>query len=126
MKLMTGLLLATALLTSGCFKPGPAATVKAFYHHVEKGELDEAIEILAADARSDVPHDKLKVGMQQATREIAQKDGIKSIKVLKEDVIGQTAEVTVEIKYGNGDTDVENNSLIQEGGKWRIQPGINK
>ena len=52
--------------------------------------------------------------------------GAQSIKVLKEDVIGQTAEVTVEIKYGNGDTDVENNSLIQEGGKWRIQPGINK
>lgn len=126
MKYLSALLLATALLTSGCFKPGPAATVKSFYHHMEKGELDEAIELMSADARSDVPRDKMKVGMQQATRELADKGGIKSINVLNEDVIGQTAEITVEIKYGNGDTDVDKNSLIQENGKWRIQPGMNK
>jgi hypothetical protein len=43
--LLSSLLCGLLLLTSACFRSGPADTVKQFYRNVEKGKLDDAMEL---------------------------------------------------------------------------------
>lgn len=111
----------TALSLSACFGGGPADTVEDFYRHVEQGELDDAAELMSKSVVSQVGIDKLKQGLQQATRQVDAKGGIREIEVVEEKVIGEIAEVTVKITYGNGDEVTEKSSLIEEDGRWRLQ-----
>lgn len=114
-------LVAVALLASACFGGGPVATVKAFYERVEQGELDEAVELFSTTLRSQIGDDKLKQGLQSATREIDQKGGVAKMKILEENIIGEVADVEVEITYGDGSSETTKMSLIKEDGRWRLQ-----
>ena len=119
--LLPSLLLGLALFSTGCFSTGPADTVEQFYRNVEKGKLDDALELVSDSALSQLPAEKLKQGLQQATRDIDSKGGIDDIEILSEDIIGDTAEITVKITFGNGDSDEEDCSLIKEDGAWKLQ-----
>jgi hypothetical protein len=47
-------------------------------------------------------------------------DGIKSIKVSKEDDVGDTAEVTIEVTRGSGFVATAHCKLIEEKGEWKV------
>ncbi len=122
MKIRTSLVVFLLVCTTACSGGSPSGTVEEFYERVEAGKLDGALELLSNQARSQVTNDKMKQGLQEATRQIDSKGGIKKIKVIEEKVIGETAEVNLKIIYGNGTKETDQSSLIKEDGKWRIQP----
>lgn len=62
----------------------------------------------------------VKGDLSRATMELKEHGGIKSIKVLKEDVVGDVAEVTVEITRGNGNISSVYYKLIKEQGVWKV------
>ncbi len=124
MKMRSSLVALLLVCTTACSGGSPSGTVKEFYARVEAGKLDATLELLSNQARSQVSSDKMKQGLQEATRQIDAKGGIKRIDVIEEKVIGETAEVNVRITFGNGSEETDQSSLIKEDGKWRIQPSV--
>lgn len=103
------------------FRPGPAATVKKFYLHMDKGELDEGIHLLSIQIRSQMGDQKLRIALAEAARTIKQqKQGIKSIEVVSEDIQGQIATSTLLITYGNGARERDVSKLVKERDEWKI------
>ena len=121
MKLKISLILLVVVTMVSCFGDSAAATVKDFYGKIEAGKLESAMELLSNSTRSQVSADKMKQSLQQGTRQIDAKGGIKKIEVTEEKEIGETASVTVKITFGDGSEEINQSSLIKEDGKWRIQ-----
>ncbi len=121
MKLKISLILLVVVTMVSCFGGSAAATVKDFYGKIEAGKLESAMELLSNSTRSQVSADKMKQSLQQGTRQIDAKGGIKKIEVTEEKEIGETASVTVKITFGDGSEEINQSSLIKEDGKWRIQ-----
>lgn len=115
-------LLFTTILLAGCFAKGPSDVIESFHTRVEAGKLDSAIELLSSQTRSQLSPAKLKQALQKTTQEIDSKKGIKKVEVIEEKIIGETAEVTVKIHFGDETELTDKNSLIMEDGEWRIQP----
>jgi hypothetical protein len=115
------LILFAALTSCTIFRPGPAATVRKFYKAVEAGELNEAINLLSGQARSQLGDQKLRAALAETAREIKQqRQGIKSIEVVSEEVQGQIASATLLITYGNGSTRRDVTKLVMENNSWKI------
>ena len=121
MKLKISLILLVVVTMVSCFGGSAAGTVKDFYGKIEAGKLEAAMELLSNSTRSQVSADKMKQSLQQGTRQIDAKGGIKKIEVTEEKEIGETASVTVKITFGDGSEEINQSSLIKEDGKWRIQ-----
>lgn len=109
------------LCLAACMNPGPGATVRKFYHAVEAGEIEAALDLLSAETVSTVGEDKLRTVLRSVTSDIDDKDGIRSFELTEEKVLGEIAEVHVHIVYGNGEEADEETKLVQEKGRWRIQ-----
>jgi hypothetical protein len=62
----------------------------------------------------------LKTDLTNVALELKQHGGIKSIRVLKENVVGDVAEVTIEVTRGNGLVATANYKLIKEKGEWKV------
>jgi hypothetical protein len=62
----------------------------------------------------------LKTDLTDASLQLKNDGGIKSIKVLKEDVVGDVAEVTLEVTRGNGNMATVHYKLIKEQGSWKV------
>lgn len=114
---------AAALILSfaacNAFNSGPAATVQKFYRLVEKGDITEATTLVSATVTAQFG-EKIKAGLAAQTREIQTKQGIKSMAVRSETVVGETAEVVVDITFGDSTTKTDKEKLIRENGQWRI------
>ena len=124
MKQKSCILLFSTMLMLGCFAKGPSDIVQDFNSRIEAGELESAIELLSSSTRSQLPVDKLKQGLQQTTLSIDSKGGIKKFEIVEEKIIGETAEVTIKIHFGDGTTQTDKSSLIKEDGKWKIQASL--
>jgi hypothetical protein len=64
--------------------------------------------------------DPIKESLSQASLWLKKDGGIKSIKVLKEDTVGDVAEVTLQITRGGGDASVVHYKLIRQQGDWKV------
>jgi hypothetical protein len=62
----------------------------------------------------------LKENLSSSALELKEHGGIKSIKVLKEEVVGDVAEVTIEITRGNGNITPVHYKLIKDQGAWKV------
>lgn len=113
--------LGVVLLLAGCGGGSPQSTVKEFFRNVEAGKLDDAAEMFSKATLSGISLDKMKQGLQQSTREIDSKGGISKIEIVDHKTIGEVAEVTVKIRYGNDTEEVENLNLVKEDGDWKLQ-----
>lgn len=84
----------------GCdlFSRGPASVVQDFFRYVEKGEITKAEELLTSDSKQMFA---MVGGLQSGTEDIKKKKGIKTFKIVKEDITGEMATVNLEIIYGN-------------------------
>lgn len=110
------------VLVSGCSSNNPGAVVERFYQSIEKGEIEEALEFLSPKFRNSIGDGKLKTGLQQATRDIKEKGGIKTFEIVEIEEIGEVADVKVRIEYGNGTQETEEVKLAKEDGKWLLEP----
>lgn len=109
-------------LLAGCslFSSSPGKTVEKFYRAVEAGEIDTAAGYLSNKVLQNLGYEKLKQGLTQQTRNINDKGRIRTIEITNEDIIGETAQVTVKVTFGNGETTTEKINLVKEEGDWRI------
>jgi uncharacterized protein DUF4878 len=114
--------LVLAVLPLACVGHSPSATVKAFYKAVSEGHTDEAIDLLSARTINTVGRDKLRAGIQNSAQKMLDKGGVKSMDVTEEKVAGDVAQVTIILKYGNGEQEIENVKLVKEEKGWRLQP----
>ena len=111
-----------SLSSAGCnlLKPGPAKTVQVFYEHVERGEIQDAINCLSSEVTSSFGADKVRTMLIAETDKIKRKGGIDSFEVKKEEITGEIADVSIVFKYKDGSTESQNARLIKENDEWRI------
>jgi len=110
-----GLTMACSLLSTG-----PAATVSRFYGLLEKGKIEDAQKLLSSRVVGQLGTAKMRAALEAGAQDISKKQGIRDIKVQKEEIQGDLASVTVLITYGNGSTDTENAKLVKERGSWKL------
>jgi Domain of unknown function (DUF4878) len=112
-----------ALLTTntGCnFSHRPANVVENLGRTLDRGDTDKALSFFSTGLVSKLGIASLKANLAQATAELKEHGGIKSIKVLSDDEVGDLAEVRVEIHRGNGDVTKARYKLVKEQGAWKI------
>jgi hypothetical protein len=125
MKLKSMALMATGiccLMALACAGSTPSATVKAFYHAVGKGNTDEAVGLMSEQIVSMVGRDKLRAGLQEATRKSLAKGGLDDVQIVDEKTAGEVATVVVLLKYKNGTSERETVQLVKEKDGWRLKP----
>ena len=119
-------LLVLALLELLTINPGcglsakPSKSVETLCRAVESGEVDRAATFFSSGFINKLGIEVLKENLSRAAAELKEHGGIKSIKVLKEEVVGDVAEVTIEITRGNGNVSPVRYKLIKEQGAWKV------
>jgi hypothetical protein len=104
----------------GLLQSKPSQTVESFLRTVERGDVKQAMTFLSSGAISRHGIEQLKRELSSVTVELKEHGGIKSIKVLKEDTVGDVAEVTTVITRGNGLSASVHYKLLKEQGTWKI------
>jgi hypothetical protein len=98
----------------------PSTVVEDLCRTVERGEIDQPARFNSQGFISRNGIDSTKESLRQTALWIRHDGGIKSIEVLKEDAVGDVAEVTVKITRAGGDSSVVYYKLIWENGDWKI------
>jgi hypothetical protein len=103
----------------------PADTVQRFFALLGKGETDGIETLFLLPGVTSNPEIKnffndFKRTMVEAAREFKQSGGMKSLKILREDLEGEHAKVNVELTRGDGSTTTGNFDLIYSNGEWKI------
>ena len=107
-------------MLSCSFRRKPSTVVEDFCRTIERGEIDRAAAFMSQGIVGRQGIDSIKESLRQATLWLKNDGGIKSIKVVKEDTVGDVAEVTLEITRGGGDSSIVHYKLIREQGDWKI------
>lgn len=106
---------------SGCsMSAKPSDRINTLCRTLERGEVDRAAGFFSSGLVNKLGIEALKEDLSRTTAELKEHGGIKSIKVLKEDVVGDLAEVTVEVTRGNGNVTIVHYKLIKEQGVWKV------
>ncbi len=98
----------------------PGDAVKAAYMAANAGEYSEAekyvsTDVLNAWARSG--------GMKSEWDRITRDGTIDRIEILKEEIRGEGAKVSIRIHFKDGQTKNDNEPLIKQSGEWKITAG---
>ncbi len=110
------------VLALACAGGSPASAVKSFYKAIGDGRTEDALDLLSQRTISTVGKDKLRAGLQKATRDALDKGGITDVQITQEQIANDIANVTAIVKYGNGTAQTEKIQLVKEGMGWRLQP----
>lgn len=98
----------------------PSKSVEMLCRTVESGDVDRAATLFSSGLINKLGIQALKEDLSRTAAELKEHGGIKSIKVLKEDAVGDVAEVTVEITRGNGNVSPVRYDLLKEQGVWKV------
>jgi len=98
----------------------PSTVVEDLGRTLERGDTDKALSFFSTGLVNKLGIASLKANLVQSTTELKEHGGIKSIKVLSDDEVGDLAEVRVEIHRGNGDVTKARYKLVKEQGAWKI------
>ncbi len=124
------LLLASSL--SGCGlmgSDGPVHTDKALYREIAAGNTHQVLRKFylgktpsGPNQKADIEEgdDKIRAMLVSVQQSIKNHGGIKDIKVLHREVKGDTATVTLQFDYEDGQHKVNTDQLIRVNGKWLI------
>jgi hypothetical protein len=98
----------------------PSTTVESLCRTVEGGDIDKAEGYFSAGLISKRGASGLRTDITNVALELKEHGGIKSIKVIKENIVGNVAEVLIEVTRGNGFVATANYKLIKENGEWKV------
>jgi len=107
------------LFLTGC-SSGPDGTVKAFFKALDAGKVEEAVGYLSSSTLSTLGHDKWRSALASAAKEMQDKGGLSSIKIVDKSVHGDVATVTVKLTFGDGSSETDTIHLLKEDGDWKI------
>jgi hypothetical protein len=110
------------VLTWACAGSSPSSAVKAFYEAVSNGKTEDAMSLLSQQTINTIGEAKLRAGIQEASRKMATRGGLKDLVITSEQLQGDVATITALLKYGNGTEETEKEQLVKEKGGWRLQP----
>lgn len=108
--------------TAACGGSGPSAAVKGFYKAVENEDFEKAIEYFSNNTINSYGLNKLQQVLVYQVQELQNYGGIKSIEIIDETVVQDTALVKVRIAMKDGSTIEDSVNLIKEDGDWKIHP----
>lgn len=109
------------ILVGGCRSAmTPSTTVESLCRTVEGGDIDKAEGYFSAGLISKRGASGLRTDITNVALELKEHGGIKSIKVLRENIVGNVAEVMIEVTRGNGFVATANYKLIKENGEWKV------
>jgi hypothetical protein len=132
-KVVGSLLLASSL--SGCGlvgSDGPVRTDKAFYQEIAAGNDHQALQKYYLGKTPSGPNqkanieetdDKMRMILVSVRHHIHEHGGLKDIKLLHREVKGNTATVTLQFDYGDGQHSVNTDHLTRINGKWLVNAG---
>jgi hypothetical protein len=118
------------MTSCGSKQDTPSGIVKAIYGQLQKGNYENAIEIMFENAsnkneKTDAKQIKesVKAFAAKAKESMDEKGGVSSFEIVNETIAedGKSAQVTVKTTYGDGSTDEETNKFVKnEDGKWEM------
>ena len=111
----------TSCGTSSSSSPSsPADISKKLLKDTEKGNVNAVIALYSKET-TDEYKDLITNSVKLIQKIIKERDGIKSIEIIKEyiDEEGDEAEVKIRIVYGNGEEEVALYKFVMEDGKWK-------
>jgi hypothetical protein len=121
MRFVLTMVLVGVMTSVGCnLSASPSKTVEALCRTVERGDVEKAGTFFSSGFVSRLGIGPLKTDLTDASLQLKNDGGIKSIRILKEDVVGDVAEVTVEVTRGNGNGATVHYKLIKEQGTWKV------
>ena len=90
---------------------------------MEKGNVDAVIAVFSTQGKELTDEDKAKLNAMilMGQEKAKKKGGIKSVKVIEEDINeeGDKATVKLEIVYGDGSENTQADKFVMEDGKWK-------
>ena len=121
MKRLFSLVILWFVLLTGCSGSSPSDALKSFYKDVEQGKVNDAYALLSKDAQNLLSQLGSGPGMlMDQVNAIKKMGGIKEFKILKEEINGDTASVSMKLIFGNGRFEDTSDNLIKEDGKWKV------
>jgi len=115
------LILVSFCLISCSSFDSPSTVITKFYTLVEKGKVNDAYKFITQEGKEMLKRYGSGVSaLSKGTDKIKSKGGIKSLKILSEEITGDTATVKFELNYGNGTKENDSEKLVKEEGSWRI------
>lgn len=121
MRRLTYLFIVTllSLLLSGC-ESDQGKTVINYCKALDAGNVDEAASYLSRDARQVLEGlGGIKL-LTAASEKFKERQGIKSIKITREEVVDNSATVDFIYNFKDGSKFADNFPLINEDGKWKV------
>jgi len=106
-----------ALIPIGCGGGSPSGVVKSALMKANAGKYSEAHEYLSSEMQKAFESGEMK---KRLWDEITKQGTIKDIEILKEEVRGEGATVSFKITYKDGSVVESEESLVKEGGKWKV------
>ena len=119
-------------LQTGCDKPtvsdgisaagGPSATIRQLFTLIQEGKVDDAAKLCSDRITQDKTRfEQVKSAFAAQTPKIKDQGGL-TVEILGEDITGDTATVTFNLRYGNGTTEACKYRLIKEHAAATAEP----
>lgn len=106
---------------SACsFSHKPSRVVEDLVRAVERGDIEKAMTFFSSSFVSRQGIEQVKQGLSQASLQLKEHGGVKSLNIVKENVAGEVAEVTLAVTRGNGGSATVLYRLTKEQGTWKI------
>ena len=97
----------------------PEDTAKKFLSLVEQGD-NSALDLMAPELTQMLGKEKLETAIDEQSKEIQEKGGIKSIEFDDKDIKENEATMNVTTLFGNGTSETEKMKMVNKDGKWLI------
>lgn len=120
---IAGVVICLFVFNSGCNNraSSPSGTVTNLVRYIERGKIEEAAKLYSSDYINQ--HGgilKVKSDHAADARQLKEKGGMKSFEVVKEEILGDLADVTVNTTSPDKKEITVKVKLIKEGGAWKI------
>ena len=102
---------------------GPETVAKRFYRLANSGKCADAKALFTSEAISVVDHTLGQDGFAQFCSGKAGRAPLTSLEVQAEQEGAGRATVSIMRKYGNGDLEMESDTLVRTGSSWKITLG---
>lgn len=112
-------LLLTLCTLAACSGSAPGTALQKYIKAVEAGDVTKAVAMYPMSAQSQFGS-KLVAFITAESEGIKKRGGVKAMDVLKEDVTGDIATVTIATHYGNGTVDTVTTKMMREEHEWKI------
>ncbi len=108
------------ILMTSCGASSPSETAEKYIRFVEKGQIEDAMRLFSHETMKEESLGAIRAGCESRARAIEKLEGIKNLKIVRETVIDEFAEISFEIEYGLIESDLSL-ELVKENGKWKLR-----